>query len=93
MSDVPYASATSGEKALTDIQKILGNFGCNKFGNMSDIGKGTVLIQFEYRNRMVQIEASAKGWAAMYLRENPWNRQRKLSKDAYERPNRKGRRW
>lgn len=80
----PYASATSGEKALAEIQKILGGFGCDKFGNFTDASKGTVAVQFVYRERTVQIEASAKGWAAMYLKENPYNYRRKGTQQEYE---------
>lgn len=81
---VPYHNATSGEKALSEIQKILGSFGCDKFGNFTDAGKGTVAVQFVYRERTVQIEASAKGWAAMYLREEPWSNRRKGTQQQYE---------
>jgi len=80
----PYATATSGEKALDEIQKILGGFGCNKFGNFTDSDKGTVAVQFVYRERTVQVEASAKGWAAIYLRENPWSSQRRTTQVEYE---------
>ena len=81
---VAYANASSGEKALSELQKILGQFGCTKFGNMTDAEKGSVIVQFEYRGRMVSVEASAKGWAAMYLREEPWSSRRKGSKAEYE---------
>lgn len=68
---LPYSSATSGERALGDIQKLLRGFGCNKFGSMIDDAEGTVLVQFEYRSRQAQIKASIKGYAAAWLRENP----------------------
>jgi len=61
---LPYSSATSGEKALTDIQKMLRGFGCNKFVSMVDDGAGEVIVQFEYRGRMVSVKASTKGYAA-----------------------------
>lgn len=84
MAGVPYHSATSGEKALSEIQKILSGFGCDKFGNFTDQTKGTVAVQFVYRDRTVQVEASAKGWAAMYLRQEPWSSRRKGTKEQYE---------
>jgi hypothetical protein len=68
---LPYSSATSGERALGEIQKLLRGFGCNKFGSMIDDAEGTVLVQFEYRGRQAQIKASIKGYAAAWLRENP----------------------
>jgi len=33
---LPYENATSGERALGEIQKLLRGFGCNKFGSMID---------------------------------------------------------
>ena len=82
---VPYANTSSGEKAMSEIQKILRHFGCNKFGSWVDDEKGSVAVQFEYHGRQVQIEASAKGWAAMYLREEPWSRRRHKTRTQYER--------
>lgn len=33
---LPYENATSGDRALGDMQKLLRRFGCNKFGSMVD---------------------------------------------------------
>jgi len=73
---LPYSTATSGEKALGEIQKLLRAFGCNKFGSMVDDAAGELLVQFEYRRRMVSVKASTKGYAAAWLKENPWNYRR-----------------
>ncbi len=70
---LPYSSSTSGRSASDDIRKTLQAFGCSKFAPMEDFDAGKVIIQFEYRGRMVQIEASAHGYAAAWLRENPHN--------------------
>ncbi len=32
----------------------------------------------------VQMEASAKGWGTMYLKQNPWNHYRRMGKEEYE---------
>lgn len=82
---LPYSSATSGEKALGEIQKILRAFGCNKFGSMVDDGAGEVIVQFEYRGRMVSVKASTKGYAAAWLRENPWSNRRTGNRAQHER--------
>ena len=66
---IPYANATSGQAALEDIRKILQGFGCSKFAPMEDFQKGEVTIQFEYRGRMVQVTASARGYARACLPE------------------------
>lgn len=58
---------------MDDIRKIVMAFGCSKFAPMEDFASGTITIQFEYRERMVQIEANAKGYAAVWLRENPYS--------------------
>jgi hypothetical protein len=84
-SSIPYASATSGEAARGEITKILRRFGCSSIGFMDDYDTHEILLVFEHRGNRVQLKASAKGWAAMYLRENPWTARRALRKDAYER--------
>lgn len=82
---MPYANSTSGRSAMDDIRKTIQAFGCSKFAPMEDFAEGKVIIQFEYRGRMVQVEASAKGYAAAWLRANPYtNRMRKM-KIEYER--------
>lgn len=81
---LPYSSATSGERTLGDIQKLLRGFGCNKFGSMIDDAEGTVLVQFEYRGRQAQIKASIKGYAAAWLRENPLGPRTKTTRAQHE---------
>jgi hypothetical protein len=39
---LPYENTTAGQKALNDIQKLLRDFGCNKFGVMNDDSDTTV---------------------------------------------------
>lgn len=68
---LPYESATSGERALGEIQKLLRGFGCNKFGSMIDDSLGEVLVQFEFRGRQCSVKASIKGYAAAWLKEHP----------------------
>lgn len=71
MPSLPYEGATSGDKALGDLQKILRAFGCQKFGSMVDDAEGMLLVQFEYRGRDVLVKASTKGYAAAWLRAHP----------------------
>jgi predicted NBD/HSP70 family sugar kinase len=52
------------------MQKLLRAFGCTKFGHMTDDAAGTLLVQFEYRGRQVCVTASAKGYAAAWLRQH-----------------------
>lgn len=81
---LPYSTATSGEKALGEIQKILRGFGCNKFGSMVDDVAGELLVQFEYHGRQVSVKASTKGYAAAWLKENPWNHRRTGTQTQYQ---------
>lgn len=85
MNDIPYANATSGEKAMNEITRILRGFGCSKIGSMVDDEKNTLTIQFVYRERTVILEASAKGWAAAWLRKNPYSSRKQCNKADYER--------
>lgn len=83
---LPYETATSGERSLGEIQKLLRGFGCSKFGSMSDDVEREILIQFEYRGRPVSVKASIKGYAAAWLRAHPYNASRmRTSRAEYER--------
>ncbi len=63
---------------------MLKQFGCTKFATDEDFDTGELFIQFEHRGRMVSLTASAKGYAAAWLKENPWNSRRKTSKADHE---------
>jgi hypothetical protein len=82
---LPYENATSGEKALGEIQKLLRGFGCSKFGSMVDDAEGSILVQFEYRGRPVSVKASFNGYAAAWLKEHPYGPRTKASKVQHER--------
>lgn len=82
---LPYSTATSGDKALGEIQKVLRAFGCSKFGSMVDDSAGELLVQFEYRGRMVSAKASTKGYAAAWLKENPWSSRMRSTRAEHER--------
>jgi hypothetical protein len=81
---VPYATASSGASARDEITKILRRFGCESVGFMDDFEEYSVLLAFKHRGRPVQLKASAKGWATMFLKEQPWSSRRRGSKHDYE---------
>lgn len=81
---LPYENATSGKRAVDDMQKILIAFGCNKFGHMLDIAAGELLVQFEYRGRQISVKASSSGYAQAWLKEHPHSYRMKSSKAKYE---------
>ncbi|WP_029079312.1 hypothetical protein [Bradyrhizobium sp. th.b2] len=80
----PYSRATS-TKAREDVTMMLRRFGCEQIGFMDDFADHSVLLAFTHRGRQVQLRASAKGWAALHLKANPWSRSRKLSQAQWER--------
>ena len=43
-----------------------------------------VLLAFTHRGRQVQLRASAKGWAQIWLRENPFNYRRRATRQDWE---------
>ena len=80
---VPYAGAKSGMAARDEITKMLQRFGCESVGFMDDFAEKTVLLAFKHRGRPVQLKASAKGWAVMYLKENPYTYRRRSTRQEY----------
>lgn len=80
----PYAGASSGASAREEITKVLRRFGCESVGFMDDFDKHEVLLAFTHRGRPIQLRASAKGWAQMFLKENPWTFRRRGSKQEHE---------
>ncbi len=81
---LPYENATSGQNAIRDIQKILRGFGCTKFATGEDFETGDLFVKFEHKGRPVQLMASAKGYAAAWLKENPWTPRRKGNRHQHE---------
>ena len=80
----PYAGATTGAAARDEITKVLRRFGCESVGFMDDFEAHEVLLAFKHRGRAIQLRASAKGWAQMYLKENPWSPRRVGTKVEWE---------
>jgi hypothetical protein len=81
---VPYASATTGLKAREEITKILRRFGASEIGFAENFERGDVTLYFVYRGRQVQLRASAKGWAQMFLKENPYTYRMRRTKQEHE---------
>lgn len=81
---VPYATASTGAAARDEITKVLRRFGCESVGFMDDFDKHEVLLAFTHRGRQVQLRASAKGWAQMFLKQEPWTSRRRGPRQEYE---------
>jgi len=82
---LPYENATSGDKALADIQKILNSFGCQQFGSMVDNEAKEIRIFFKWKNRQVSLSASMAGYAAAWLRHHPYSSRTRCSRAEHER--------
>ena len=67
---LPYETATAGDKALAELQRVLAKFGCQSFGTMTDAERGVTIIQFKHRNRHVSLEASWKGYAQAWIKQH-----------------------
>lgn len=81
---LPYATATSGNKALLDLQKVLAKFGCQSFGTMVDAEKGETAVQFRWRNREVSLRASWVGYAEAWMKEHPYKYRTRGTRDEYK---------
>jgi hypothetical protein len=81
---IPYQNATSGSRAREEVIKVLRRFGCEKMGFMDDHAKHEVVLYFEHRGRPVRLSASAKGWAQMWLKENPLSYRARKSRQEHE---------
>ena len=81
---LPYENASSGDRAYVDLQKVLDRFGCDNFGMMTKNNEGVTLITFTHKDRPITIEASWKGYAGAWLKENPWNHRRRMDRSAWE---------
>lgn len=81
---VPYESASSGAAAREEITKLLRRMGCESVGFMDDFEKHEVLLAFKHRGRDLQLRASARGWATMYLKARPFSHRSRGTKHDYE---------
>ena len=79
MKSVPYSGAKS-MKAREETVGILQRFGAESVGFMDEFSTKTVILQFKWRNRNVQMRASAKGWASMYVKAHPNSDREKATK-------------
>lgn len=85
MSSLPYENATSGDRAITEMQRILQRFGCQSFGSMMDWERKMLIVQFKYRDLNILVEASTSGYAAAWMKAHPWSNRMKRNKTDHER--------
>ena len=80
----PYAKATADVKAREETRRVLKRFGCEEIGFADNFEMHEVMLYFMYRGRRVQLRASARGWAQMWLKENPWSYNKRSQRVEYE---------
>lgn len=68
MSNLPYSTSTAGDRALAELQRTLEKFDCQAFGTMVDRERGVTIVQFKWRGKHVQLEASWQGYAGALLK-------------------------
>ena len=51
---------------------------------MDDYAKHEVILAFKHRGVAMQLHASAKGWAQMWLKQNPWMYRHRTPRGDYE---------
>jgi len=71
-------------RAREETTKVLRRFGCESIGFMDEYEKHEVLLAFTHRGRQVQLRASAKGWAQIWLKEHPWTYRSRRSRVEHE---------
>lgn len=81
---VPYENATSGAAARDEITKTLRRFGCESVGFMDDFENHEIVLAFRHRQRPIQLRASAKGWAQLYLKAHPWSSRSRSTRHEHE---------
>lgn len=81
---LPYENASSGTAALAEAEKILRKFGCDNFGVMQDWSRGVTIVQFQWRERKIHLEASWAGYSAAWLKAYPWTHRRRGTKQEWE---------
>jgi hypothetical protein len=82
--NIPYASASAGQRARDEITKVLRRLGCEAIGFMDDFEQHELLLQFKHRGRELQLRARARGWAQLWLKENPWGYRHRSTRHDYE---------
>lgn len=82
---LPYENTTAGASALAEIHKILTKFGCQRFGTMTDVENGELIVQFSFRGCDVTAKASYRGYAAAWMKEHPYGARTRGNRVDHER--------
>ena len=83
-SGIPYETATSTRSQDETKKLLLEKLGCEEAGYYDKPATHEIMLQFKRRGCAVQIQVSAKGWAALYLKRHPWNYSRHGTRQQHE---------
>ena len=81
---IPFATATAGTRAREEITRILRHFGAEEIGFSDNFQEHELLLYFRHRGRQVHMRASARGWAVMWLKANPYTYRCRRSEAEYK---------
>lgn len=82
---LPYETATSGRRALAELQGIVERLGAESFGSMIDYQRNVMIVQFTHRGMTAHIEASIAGYAAAWIKAHPYRFSVRKNKTEHER--------
>jgi hypothetical protein len=82
---LPYQHASAGKRAILEMSKALEAIGASGFGCYEQFDSAEVIAQFQWRGRSVMLRASARGYAALWQRRNPFSSRMRITKAEYER--------
>ena len=85
MTTLPYETASNGDRALAEAQRMLARFNVQAFGAMTDYERDCIIVQFRHGGRHVHVEASIKGYADAWLKHHPHSSRVRASRDEHMR--------
>jgi len=69
---LPYENATTGKRALAEMEKILRDVGASKFAHAEDFDGGDITVAFVVHKQPISLKVSARGYAAAWLKRHPY---------------------
>ena len=84
-STAQYSQAMSGSRAREEIAEMLTRHGCEAISFLHDFKTKELILSFRHGERIVELRASAQGWADETLKRMPYNNRMKLSEEEYRR--------
>lgn len=81
--ELPYQEAKAGQRRENEIRDTLRELGAGKIGFMQDYDNDEIICQFQLGQRQISVVVSISGYAAAWLKANPWSARRTLSESAW----------